>query len=170
MKEIDFRHDLLPLKNQLFRLALRIMLDTAEAEDIVEDTLIRVWTKRHEWGEIESLEALCHRICRNLALDRKEKKESQKLSLDENPIETADPSLPPDELLEYNEKLRQVNELFNALPEKIRTVLQLRDIEGKSYQEIAEIMGLTEGNVKVMLHRARQTLRNEYKKIDNYGL
>ena len=53
MKEIDFREDLLPLKNKLYRLALRITLDTAEAEDVTQDTLIRVWTKREETGRFE---------------------------------------------------------------------------------------------------------------------
>ena len=57
MKEIDFREDLLPLKNKLYRLALRITLDTAEAEDVTQDTLIRVWTKREELGALNSLEA-----------------------------------------------------------------------------------------------------------------
>ena len=73
MRQIDFRYDLLPLKNRLFRLALRITLDHAEAEDIVEDTLLRVWNKRDEMEEVENLEAYCLTICRNLALDRSAK-------------------------------------------------------------------------------------------------
>ena len=51
-----------------------------------------------------------------------------------------------------------------------RTVIQLRDIEGKSYQEVAAITGLTEANVKVTLFRARQRIRKDYEKIENYGL
>lgn len=170
MKEIDFRYDLLPLKNQLYRLALRITLDTAEAEDVTEDTLIRVWTKRHELGEVKSLEALCTTICRNLALDRKEKKEAQNLSLCQEAMDTADPSPHPDEKMEQDERMRRVGMLFNQLPEKSRTALQLRDIEGKSYRETAELMGITEDNVKVIIHRARQLLRKQYEKIENYGL
>ena len=53
MKEIDFRYDLLPLKNKLYRLALRITLDTAEAEDVTEDTLIRLWEKREALAEVD---------------------------------------------------------------------------------------------------------------------
>ena len=92
MKEIDFREDLLPLKNKLYRLALRITLDTAEAEDVTQDTLIRVWTKREELGALNSLEAYCLTVCRNLALDRHDKKEAQNLSLDAA-YEAADRSL-----------------------------------------------------------------------------
>ena len=82
MQDIDFRYDLLPLKNKLFRLALRITLDSAEAEDVTSDTLIKVWNKREELRGVESIEAYCMTVCRNLALDRHEKKEAQTLSLE----------------------------------------------------------------------------------------
>ncbi|MBQ5370953.1 MAG: sigma-70 family RNA polymerase sigma factor [Bacteroidaceae bacterium] len=170
MKKIDFRYDLLPLKNKLFRLALRITLDSAEAEDVTQDTLIRVWQRREELGKVDSIEAYCMTICRNLALDRREKRDAQHLSLDENPIETADISPLPDERLERDERLRHVHRLFNQLPERLRTILQLRDIEGKSVRETAQILEITEENVKVTHHRARQLLRQQYQKIESHGL
>jgi len=170
MKKIDFRYDLLPMKNKLFRLALRITLDSAEAEDVTQDTLLRAWQKRDELEKVDSVEAYCMTICRNLALDRKEKRDAQHLSLDENPIETADTGLLPDERLERDERLQKVHQLFNHLPEKLRTILQLRDIEGKSVRETAEILQISEENVKVTHHRARQTLRQQYQKIESHGL
>lgn len=170
MQDIDFRYDLLPLKNKLFRLALRITLDSAEAEDVTSDTLIKVWNKREELRGVESIEAYCMTVCRNLALDRHEKKEAQNLSLEANEIDAADNSFTPDEQLERNEKLRKVHELFNQLPERQRTIMQLRDIEEKSYREIATIMGVSEEVVKVTLFRARQAIRKQYDKIENYGL
>nr|WP_311490040.1 RNA polymerase sigma factor [uncultured Alloprevotella sp.] len=170
MQDIDFRYDLLPLKNKLFRLALRITLDSAEAEDVTSDTLIKVWNKREELRGVESIEAYCMTVCRNLALDRHEKKEAQNLSLEANEIDAADNSFTPDEQLERDEKLRKVHELFNQLPERQRTIMQLRDIEEKSYREIATIMGVSEEVVKVTLFRARQAIRKQYDKIENYGL
>ena len=170
MQDIDFRYDLLPLKNKLFRLALRITLDSAEAEDVTSDTLIKVWNKREELRGVESIEAYCMTVCRNLALDRHEKKEAQNLSLEANEIDTADNSFTPDEQLERDEKLRKVHELFNQLPERQRSIMQLRDIEEKSYREIATIMGVSEEVVKVTLFRARQAIRKQYDKIENYGL
>ena len=59
MREISFRNDILPLKDKLYRLALRITLNSAEAEDVVQDTMIRVWNKRDEWPQFESIEAYC---------------------------------------------------------------------------------------------------------------
>lgn len=170
MQDIDFRYDLLPLKNKLFRLALRITLDSAEAEDVTSDTLIKVWNKREELRGVESIEAYCMTVCRNLALDRHEKKEAQNLSLEANEIDAADNSFTPDEQLERDEKLRKVHELFNQLPERQRTIMQFRDIEEKSYREIATIMGVSEEVVKVTLFRARQAIRKQYDKIENYGL
>ena len=170
MQDIDFRYDLLPLKNKLFRLALRITLDSAEAEDVTSDTLIKVWNKREELRGVESIEAYCMTVCRNLALDRHEKKEAQNLSLEANEIDAADNSFTPDEQLERDDKLRKVHELFNQLPERQRTIMQLRDIEEKSYREIATIIGVSEEVVKVTLFRARQAIRKQYDKIENYGL
>ena len=83
MKKISFRNDLLPLQNELYRLALRITLNPAEAEDIVQETMIKVWNRRDQWDEIESIEAFCLTICRNLALDKMHKMENQNQSLDE---------------------------------------------------------------------------------------
>ena len=54
MKEISFQNDVLPLKNKLFRLALRITLNREEAEDVVQDTLIKVWNARDRWLELDS--------------------------------------------------------------------------------------------------------------------
>ena len=159
MRQIDFRYDLLPLKNRLFRLALRITLDHAEAEDIVEDTLLRVWSKREEMEEVENLEAYCLTVCRNLALDRSAKMEAQNVSLDAQPYDTVDLSPDPQAQMEQAERLEIVWRIFATLPERQRTILQLRDIEGKSVRETADIMQMSEANVKVMLHRARQLLR-----------
>ncbi|CCZ70892.1 RNA polymerase sigma factor [Bacteroides gallinaceum] len=169
MHTISFREDILPLKDKLFRLALRITFDRAEAEDIVQDTLIRVWNKREEWQQMDSIEAYCLTIARNLAIDRSQKMESQNLELTPETQEMPDAKM-PDQLMEQNEQLSIIHRLINELPEKQRSILQLRDIEGKNYKEIAVILGLTEEQVKVNLFRARQRIRLKYNEINDYGL
>lgn len=161
MNEIDFRHDLLPLKNKLFRVALRITLDRLEAEDVVEDVLVKIWEMRHtpELLRVQNLEAFSLTMTRNLALDRSERKEAQHLSLDELETEHVDSAPRPDQILEAADRLRWVRELFEQLPEKQRTIMQLRDIEEHSYQEVAEIMQISESDVKVTLFRARQAFK-----------
>ena len=169
MQEISFRDDILPLKDKLFRLALRITFDRAEAEDIVQDTLIRVWNKRDEWGQMDSVEAYCLTVARNLAIDRSQKMEARNVELTPETQEMPDASV-PDRQMEQDEQVSIVHRLINGLPEKQRSIIQLRDIEGKSYKEIAEILQLTEEQVKVNLFRARQRIKTKYNEINNYGL
>ncbi|MBM6758888.1 RNA polymerase sigma factor [Bacteroides mediterraneensis] len=169
MQEISFRDDILPLKDKLFRLALRITFDRAEAEDIVQDALIKVWNKRDEWAQLESVEAYCLTVVRNLAIDRNQKKEAQNLELTPETQEMPD-ALTPESQMERDEQFRLVHRLINELPEKQRTIVQLRDIEGKSYKEIAEVLDITEEQVKVNLFRARQRIKLKYSEINDYGL
>ena len=99
MKKISFRNDILPMKDILFRLALRITLSREEAEDIVQDTLIKVWNRRDSWDTIESIEAFSLTVCRNMALDRTRLHENWNASLDsgdqtacaENPDSASNP-------------------------------------------------------------------------------
>ncbi len=170
MKTISFRNDVLPLKNELYRLALRITLNSAEAEDVVQDTLIKVWDKRDSWQEINSVEAFSLTICRNLALDRLKKKGNDNLSIEEESTEPASTASNPLEQTLQNDRIDQVRRLINELPEKQRSCIQLREFEGKSYKEVAEVLGISEEQVKVNIFRARQTIKQRFEKLDQYGL
>ncbi len=170
MKKVSFRNDVLPLKNQLYRLALRITLNSAEAEDIVQDTMMKVWNQRERWDEIESMEAFCLTICRNLALDRMRKAENQNDSLDKTMEQQPDRASSPFEHAVTQDRIQLVREIINTLPEKQRSCVQLRDIEGKAYKEIAEILSITEEQVKVNIFRARQTIKQKFQNLENYGL
>lgn len=167
---INFRDDVLPLKNKLYRLALRITANSSEAEDIVQETLIKVWNRREEWERINSIEAFSLTICRNMALDRIARKDTANKSLDEAETMTPDTAATPLQTLTQADKEEWVMRLFNQLPERLRSVMQLRDIEGKSYKEIAQVLGISEDQVKVSLFRARQRIRQQFDKIDKYGL
>jgi len=170
MKNISFRDDILPLKNQLFRLALRITLNRFEAEDIVQDTLIKVWNRRSDWEDIDSIEAFSLTICRNLSLDRIKKKENDNNSLEDvKGVEPLSSSNPQDRMIQA-ERVNLIRQIVDSLPEKQRSCMQLRDFEGKSYKEIAVILDITEEQVKVNIFRARQAVKQRYLKLDNYGL
>lgn len=169
MQKISFRNDILPLKDKLFRLALCITRNRQEAEDIVQDTMLRVWNRREEWNVWETVEGFCLTICRNLAIDRSQKMDARHVELTPEVTELPDMAA-PDKLMERDERLGLLHRLIAELPEKQRTILQLRDVEGKSYKEIAEILQLTEEVVKVNLFRARQRIKLKYNEIDTYGL
>ena len=172
MKKISFRTDVLPLKNELFRLALRITLNREDAEDVVQETMIRVWNRRDQWEQIESIEAFCTTICRNLALDKTKRASNQDASLDNEGHDAPDHSYSanPEEQAVQRDRGERVRRLMDLLPEKQRTCMQLRDVEGKSYKEIATVMDISEQQVKVNIFRARQTIKQEYLKQEKYGL
>ena len=172
MKKISFRADILPLKNKLYRLALRITLNPAEAEDVVQETMIKVWNRREQWEQIESIEAFCLTICRNLALDKTRKMAGTEQSLNDDEYNTPDHShaANPEEQTILQDRIQLVRRLIDNLPEKQRSIMQLRDFEGKSYKEIAAIMGISEEQVKVNIFRARQTIKQKYIQVEEYGL
>lgn len=169
MKKLSFRDDVLPLKDKIFKLALRITLSRAEAEDIVQDVLIKVWNRRDDLAEVDSIEAYSLTVCRNLSLDRLQRKENDNVNLDDAPPTEADDA-PPDLQMIRNERIDNIKRLIERLPIPQRAAMQLRDMEGKTYKEISAITGQTEEQVKVNIFRARQYIRKQIEKIENYGL
>lgn len=161
---MNFKADILPLKDQLFRLAFRITLNREDAEDIVQETLIRLWRAVQE-QELENIQSFGMTVCRNLALDSNEKRERRNISLDEDVHDVVDTQNQPDRLVESKERYGMLTSIIDSLPEKQRTAIQLRDVEGRSYKEIAEIMDISESDVKVNIFRARQRVKEYYMKL-----
>ena len=170
MKSISFRNDVLPLKDVLYRLAQRITLDSDEAEDVVQETMIKIWNRREQWDEIESMEGFSLTICRNVALDHVRKKTRHDEFFISNDRDSADLSRSPFEQAMQKDRIEQVRKIIDSLNEKQRTCIQLRDFAGKQYKEIATIMGISEEQVKVNIHRARQAIKLKFQQIENYGL
>ena len=148
MKTISFQTDILPLKNELFRLALRITQNRFEAEDVVQETMLKVWKGRSEWDKIDNIEAYCLTVCRNLSLDKMRHMDNQVQNIEQE-SEPADQSYSanPEEQAVQHDRLQLVRQLISQLPEKQRTCMQLRDVEGKSYRDIANIIGISEEQV-----------------------
>ena len=168
---VSFQNDILPLKSELFRLALRITLNAADAEDVVQDTMLKVWKRRNDWEQIESIEAFCLTICRNLALDRLRHKDYQSQTLDmaADPVD-ASHTANPEQMAVQRDRVQLVRQLINRLPERQRSCMQLRDIEGKSYRDIATILGITEQQVKVTIFRARQAVKTAFQEQEEFGV
>ena len=134
--------------------------------------MIKIWNRRDQWDEIESIEAFSLTICRNLAVDKMRKIEGQNQSLDEVANDAPDRSYSsnPEEQAMQQDHIELIRRLIGQLPEKQRSAMQLRDFEGKSYKEIAAIMGISEEQVKVNIFRARQAIRQKYLETEKYGL
>jgi RNA polymerase sigma-70 factor (ECF subfamily) len=166
VKTISFQSDILPLKNELYRMALRITMNAADAEDVVQETMMKVWNRRDQWNQIESIEAFCLTICRNVSLDKVRRMDNQTQSLDAayDPKDQGVASNPEEQAIQ-SDRVRLVRQMINLLPEKQRSCMQLRDMEGKSYKDIATVLDITEEQVKVNIFRARQTIREKFKRF-----
>lgn len=159
------------MKNVLYRLALRITMNKEEAEDVVQDTLMKVWDRRDSWQNIESIEAFSLTICRNVALDKVKRSSWSNESLDQVGVEPqASASATPYKRAEQRDMLDMVRRIVDSLPEKQKTCMQLRDFEGKTYKDIAQVMGISEEQVKVNIYRARQAVKQKFNENADYGL
>lgn len=163
MKTVSFQNDILPMKDLLFRLALRITLNREDAEDVVQETLIRCWNKRDEWETIDSIQAFATTVCRNLAVDCTKRAGRKTKGLEDESVAKVMPTASladsPMQKMLNGERMAQLKTIINKLPENQKLCLQLRDFEEKSYKEIANMLQMTEQQVKTNIFRARQTIK-----------
>ncbi|MEE9373360.1 MAG: sigma-70 family RNA polymerase sigma factor [Saprospiraceae bacterium] len=146
------------LKNKLFRYALRIVQNRMEAEDIVQEVMVKVWKKNDELKAIGNFEAWCMTVTRNLALD-KLRKVKKTLEPVEHHIQIKDKELNPYQKTRQKEIYDIIQMTMNKLSDDQKQVIHLRDIEGYTYKEIAQITEFSIDKIKVYLHRARINLR-----------
>ena len=142
-----------------YQFILRMVRRAATAEDLSQDVFIRLW---QHMGEIESAEMLqpwLRRVAANAVIDhwRKEDARQRRMTmLREHPI--ARRALRPSSHLETREAMRVVHAALDALPAKLRSVLMLRTQENMSYEEVADVLGMSACAVRSRLFRARQEL------------
>lgn len=161
---VDLKRDILPLKNTLYRLALRITLNSQEAEDVVQDVIIKMWKMGERLNDVENLESYALRLTRNLSIDRQRMKVNQTESFDELEDFHGGVSNTIESRLEQQERIDSIRDIMLQMPEKQRLVMQLRDFEGKSYKEIALALEISEDQVKVNIFRARQFVKSRIAK------
>lgn len=145
------------MKNVMYRMALRLAPSTQEAEDIVQDVMIKLWNMRERLESVDNLEAFALRMTRNLALDRQRMHINNTENIDDIEAErfaTTDHS-------ESRERVESIRKVMQQLPERQRSAMHLRDFEGYSYKEIAEMLEMTEDQVKVNIFRARQYVKTK---------
>jgi RNA polymerase sigma factor (sigma-70 family) len=169
MSLTDFRHMVLPIKNKLFRFALSIVGDTAEAQDIVQEVLIKIWNQREEWPRIQNMEAWCMRLTKNLSIDKLRSRHNRTDSI-EQAYYLSEHTTDPYQKTEYEDTLAAVKRLMDQLPERQKLVMQLRDIEGMTYEEISQAIDMPLSQVKINLFRARKQIRTNLIKSESYGL
>jgi len=156
-------------KDKIFHLAYRMLGNAHEAEDIVQETFLRVFKNLDRYDETQKFSTWIYRIGTNLCIDRlRKRKSAYSLDADMPDGEGADwySLLPgneetPEKQLILSETQAQVREAIDTLPEKYKSIVILRYIHDLSLQEIGEILDMPVTTVKTRVHRGREYLRKK---------
>ncbi|MFH1296610.1 MAG: sigma-70 family RNA polymerase sigma factor [Bacteroidota bacterium] len=153
----EFVSQVVPLKNKLFRFAKRYLEQKEEAEDVVQEVFIKLWTRRDKLDEYRSVEALAMITTKNMCLDRIKTKRFPVDPIDDH--QRFLENLPEEQKKDYSDEIYKVRQVMKSLPRQQQMIMQLRDIEGYDFESIAEIMEMNENAVRVNLSRARKHIR-----------
>lgn len=174
--ELAFQELVRRYRNPITNFVYRMLNDYDRAVDLAQETFVRVYMSADRYQATYSFSTYIYRIASNLAItDLRQRKRRQLIPIpsffsdrdgDEMEIELPDTrqTLADDAMIE-DERRKAVSRAIASLPEKYRAAVVLRDIEGRSYEEISEVLGLSDGTVKSRINRARNLLKDKLKEF-----
>ncbi|MBN2274377.1 MAG: RNA polymerase sigma factor [Bacteroidales bacterium] len=169
MNAAEFKEKIIPLSGKLFHFARLLLKDHAEAEDSVQEIFLKLWKLRDDLKKYDNIEAFAMRVTRNWCLDRIKAKKPLYIDNYTSGFDQYSDTDSPLGLLEKADQMSTVSRIIQTLPEQQKTIIQLRDIEGYEYEEIANIMNMNINAVRVSLSRARNTIREQLINFVDYG-
>lgn len=162
----EFKNKVIPYSVKLYPMIFRILKNEEETRDALQELMLKLWNKRTDLNQCSNLTAYIITTAKNYSFDLLKKKRPavigendvyKILNIAENGIDS-----------EKREKYEYVHKTIEKLPEKLRTVIQLRDIDGFSFEEIREMTGFEITHIRVILSRARLKVKQEVEKIYDY--
>ena len=165
----EFRKVFLPEGRRLYALAFRYLNNREEAEDAVQEVMMKLWEERKKAGRYENPAAWCTTVTRNYCIDllRRRKRIIQDEISGVKEVMGAENDMSSQS--DGSEAAALVTGIVQRMKEPYRSAVILRDIEGYSYEEAAEAMQTSVGALRTLLSRARKNIREELEKIYNYG-
>ncbi|MDR0437538.1 MAG: sigma-70 family RNA polymerase sigma factor [Bacteroidales bacterium] len=159
MSAEEFKQLYYPFHPKLYRVAFALLNNADDANDILQDTYCKLWSKRKELTDILQPEAFCVRLVKNLCLDflrlPKNRQNNEPPELIQITTDTT-----PEKELESKEKIQQIGAMIDRLPKKQRIVMQMKSCGNCSLKEIEIATGESAENVRMLLSRARKTLKS----------
>ena len=164
----EYKRKFLPCHQKLYRVAFHLMGNAQDAEDMVQETYLRLWKKREEMPpDIGNVEAYCVAIIRNLCLDalKAPQMEEEHHSIEELDMPQTGSLMRE---MELKDEANIVVRIIGDLPEQQRQIVEMRDVDDCSYEEIEQATGLSTVNIRVLLSRARKKIREQFNAINSY--
>lgn len=168
MNVVEFKQCFLPCSSKMYVVAWRLTGNVQSAEDLVQETFLKLWTKRDSIDNVGNAEAYCISMLKHIFCDRHRIRHIETVGTSVECLLTSDDGGMA-ERLDFADESEQVMTLIDKLPEQQRQIITMRDIDGMSFGEIEVCTGLSVGNVRVVLSRARKQIREKFKKIREYG-
>ena len=163
MTALEFKQRFLPHHRLLYRVAYRLTGNQQDAEDLVQDFYLKLWQRRDTLSAEAQNEAYLITMLRNLFRDQQRLKHIATVPLDD--VEVNDPPDESQASYETRDEAMQMTELIARLPQKQRTIMQMHLEQESPYDEISQATGLSPGNLRVIVSRAKQTLKEQFKQL-----
>ena len=169
--ELAFQELVTRYRNPITNFVYRMLNDYDRAVDLAQETFVRVYMNVDRYQANYSFSTYIYRIASNLAISELRQRKRRRLipipsffnkEGDEVEMELPDErTIHPDVTMIHDERQKAIAKAIATLPEKYRTAVVLRDVEGRSYDEISEVLGLSDGTVKSRINRARNLLKEK---------
>lgn len=165
----EFKIKVFPVKDKLFRLAKMMLQNREEAEDTLQEVFLKLWMLRQGLPAYNSIEALAMKMTKNACLNKLKSQKVKKM-VDVTYLEVDSGYDTPYKSLERQDDMNTMYAIFEDLPHQQKLIMHLRNVEGYSFEEIEQITGLSINNIRVILSRARQQVKESYLKLNNYEI
>lgn len=162
MQASEFKQLFLPCHRKLFSVAYRLMGNAQAAEDMVQETFLKLWMQRDKIERIDNPEAYSITVLRRLFYDRMRTGHLQEVDKDVGSLQVTS-SQNISRQLEAADEYQRVRLLISHLPEPQGRIMLMRDVEDRSFEEISIETGFSEVNVRSILSRARKKIREQIK-------
>jgi RNA polymerase sigma-70 factor (ECF subfamily) len=165
MTKEEFQKKVIPMGDKMYRIAFRLLGNSETAKDMLQELYLKLWEMRGELHKMTSIDAFACTVLKNKCLD---KLRLQKETVDIDILKTMGNN--PEAAFEQNEGVAAIRKLMQMLPDKQKTIMQMRDIDCCTFEEIALLVDTSVNNVRVQLCIARKWIKEELVKIYNYGI
>jgi len=157
-----FNNIIYTLNRKLFVIAYRILKNQQESEDVVQEVFMKMWMMKEKLNDYDDITALAVTMTKNRSIDLLRKLKYINSEKDVSDTRSKDSSPSPYEQMVCDENREIISGIIDDLPDKWRDLVQLREINGLSYEEIALQNGMNINNMRVVLSRARQMIKAKY--------